>query len=75
MPIAAKAGANAALLIFKKEDSNAFKVLAGYMDSKISLQKLLASGCFKPYDNSWVQPLTPAQRRTAYDKANSEQYP
>jgi phytoene dehydrogenase-like protein len=72
VPIAAKAGANAALLIFKKEDSSAFKVLAGYMDSKISLQKLLSSGCFKPYDNSWVQPLTPAQRRSAYDKANNE---
>jgi len=73
VPIAAKAGANAALLIFKKENSDAFKTLAAYMDSKISLQTLLANPCFKPYDNSWIHPLTPAQKRAAYDKANSEQ--
>lgn len=72
VPIAAKAGANAALLIFKKEDSNAFKVLSAYMDSKIPLQELLSSACFKPYDNSWVHPLTPAQKRAVYDKAKNE---
>jgi phytoene dehydrogenase-like protein len=65
VPIAAKAGANAALLIFKKENSNAFKALAAYMDSKISLEALLAKACFKPYDNSWIKPLTPAQRHAA----------
>ena len=29
------------------------------------LQELLDMDCFKPYDNSWVQPLTPAQKRAA----------
>jgi prolycopene isomerase len=70
VPIAAKAGANAALLIFKKEDNNAFRVLSSYMDGKTSLQDLLAAKCFTEYDNSWVQPLTPAQRHHSYQKAS-----
>ena len=37
VPIAAKAGANAALLILKKENKTAFKLFSAYMDSKIGL--------------------------------------
>jgi len=66
VPIAAKAGANAALLIFKKENKEAFKGFAAYMDNRISLEALLKLGCFKPYDNSWKHPLSPAQRHAAY---------
>jgi phytoene dehydrogenase-like protein len=65
VPIAAKAGANAALLILKKENKAAFNSLAGYMDSKIPLEQLLNDPSFKSYDNSWVQPLTPAQKHAA----------
>ena len=65
VPIAVKAGANAALLVLKKENKSAFKMLAQYMDDKISLEDLLADPSFKPYDNSWVQPLTPAQRHAS----------
>jgi prolycopene isomerase len=63
VPIAAKAGANAALLILKKENQPAFKCLAGYMDNKISLETALSNKAFKSYDQSWVQPLTPAQKQ------------
>ena len=63
VPIAVKAGANAALLALKKENKKAFASLAAYMDNRISLETLLADPSFKPYDNSWVQPMTPAQRQ------------
>ena len=62
VPIAAKAGANASLLILKKENHEAFKSLAGYMDNKISLDAVLGNAAFKSYDHSWVQPLTPAEK-------------
>ncbi len=63
VPIAVKAGTNACLLILKKEKKPAFTTLTQYLDEKISLQQLLDSPYFKPYNNSWVQPLTPAERK------------
>ncbi|HRQ50192.1 MAG TPA: hypothetical protein PLR74_06645, partial [Agriterribacter sp.] len=65
VPIAAKAGTNAGLLVLKKEDRPAFTALCRYIDGRMTLEELLAKRCFKPYDNSWVQPLTPAQKRAA----------
>ncbi|HTQ66834.1 MAG TPA: NAD(P)/FAD-dependent oxidoreductase [Puia sp.] len=62
VPIAVKAGTNAALLVFKKENKKALNLLSGYMDNKILLEELLKDPCFKSYDNSWKQPLTPAER-------------
>ncbi len=62
VPIAVKAGANAALLIFQKEKPEAFKVLSQYMDAKITAEDLLNSGVFREYDNSWIQNPTPAQK-------------
>lgn len=62
VPIAAKAGANAALLLLQKEKKAAFKLLAGYMDDKIPVDELLRSSSFKPYPNDWVQQPTPAQK-------------
>lgn len=62
VPIAVKAGANAALIILQKENKPAFKVLANYMDGKIDAAAVLRSPHFKPYDNSWVQAPTPAQK-------------
>lgn len=63
VPIAAKAGTNASLLILRKENRTAFKALCQYIDGKIKLDDLLALPVFKPYDHSWKQPLTPAQKR------------
>ncbi len=65
VPIAVKAGTNASLLILKKENKLAFRVLAAYIDNKVPLQEVLQHPAFKPYDNSWIQPLTPAQQRKA----------
>ncbi|MCG7860233.1 NAD(P)/FAD-dependent oxidoreductase, partial [Flavihumibacter sediminis] len=41
VPIAVKAGANAAFLILKKEKPALFKKLARYMDGKSDLQEVL----------------------------------
>jgi phytoene dehydrogenase-like protein len=61
VPIATKAGANASLLILKKEKPLAFKLLSGYMNNRIELKSLELSDCFCPYDNSWIRPKTPAE--------------
>ncbi|MGN6491760.1 MAG: phytoene desaturase family protein [Agriterribacter sp.] len=63
VPIATKAGTNAALLILKKENPAAFTALCGYIDGKSTLEELLSNSCFKPYDHSWVQSLTPAEKK------------
>ena len=62
VPIAVKAGANAALLILQKENKPAFKVLADYMDGKTSVADVAASQVFKEYNNSWVRKPTPAEK-------------
>ncbi len=62
VPIAVKAGSNAALLILQQENKEAYKLLAGYMDAKIGAEEVIKAPCFVPYDNSWVQPLTPAEK-------------
>ncbi len=62
VPIAVKAGANASLLILKKEQPKAFHVLATYMDGKTTATEVLRSGIFKPYDNSWKRAPTPAEK-------------
>ncbi len=61
VPIAAKAGANASLLILQKENPGAFKSLAGYMNNTVSLESLNENTCFSPYNNSWLRPRTPAE--------------
>jgi phytoene dehydrogenase-like protein len=61
VPIAAKAGANASLLILQKENLPAFKLLSGYMNNKVPLTSLEGNACFYPYNNSWVRPKTPAE--------------
>jgi phytoene dehydrogenase-like protein len=64
VPIAVKAGTNAAFLVLKKEKPEAFVALAQYMDNKIGLAELLRYDCFKPYDHSWLRSPTPAERKT-----------
>lgn len=65
VPIAVKAGANVALMILKKEKSAAFRVLADYMDGKTRIQDVRKSSALRPYDNSWVQVPTPADKKRA----------
>jgi phytoene dehydrogenase-like protein len=71
VPIAVKAGANTALILFQKEKPEAFKVLADYMDAKITAEEVLSSGVFKEYDNSWKQPLTPAEKLALRQKGEA----
>lgn len=66
VPIAAKAGANASLLILQKEKPSAFQSLAGYMNNTVTLESLNKNSCFIPYDNSWVRPNTPAESMTKH---------
>ena len=63
VPIAVKAGTNAALLILKYEQNPAAKILANYMDGKASLAKVRKSPEWLSYDNSWVQEPTPADKK------------
>ena len=66
VPIAAKAGANASLLVLQKENPVAFKTLAAYMNNSITVEVLNSNNCFRPYDNSWVTPETPGQRKSKH---------
>lgn len=68
VPIAAKAGANAALIVLKKENWNAFRLLADYMEEKINLEHFLSSSVYKHYDNSWVKAPTPAEKHAQKEK-------
>lgn len=72
VPIAVKAGTNAALLIMQKESSKAFKLLAHYMDGKITANDFAKASVFKPYDNSWVRKLTPAEKAAMRDEKVNE---
>ena len=51
------------LLELQAQESNkiAFKTLSKYMDEKPNFPSGDLSG-FKPYDNSWIQELTPADK-------------
>ncbi|HMR83961.1 MAG TPA: NAD(P)/FAD-dependent oxidoreductase, partial [Niabella sp.] len=68
IPIAVKAGSNAALLVLKKENKKAFRVLADYMDRKISITDFFKKNIFKPYCNNWVRKPTPAERAIVKNK-------
>ncbi|MBZ4189389.1 phytoene desaturase family protein [Niabella beijingensis] len=68
IPIAVKAGSNAALLVLKKENKKAFRALADYMDRKISITEFLKKNVFKPYCNNWVRKPTPAEKAIVNNK-------
>jgi len=65
VPIAAKAGANAALLVLKKEKKAVFQLLAGYMDGKVALKQVQESPLLQPAPNNWQPRPTPAERKKA----------
>ncbi len=71
VPIAAKAGANAAMIILKKEKKSAYQVLADYVDGKISVEALHQSQEFAPYNGTWTQNPTPAQKKRLRQQNNS----
>jgi len=60
--IAMKSAVNTSLIILKDEKPQLFRLLAKYMDGKIDIQDLETSNLLSPYDQSWIQELTPAQK-------------
>lgn len=65
VPIAVKAGYNAALLIFKDERPDIFNVHRDYINAKISAERMRNSALFKSYSCNWEQRATPAQMLAA----------
>ncbi|TNF23854.1 MAG: NAD(P)/FAD-dependent oxidoreductase, partial [Bacteroidetes bacterium] len=63
VPIAVKSGMNASLLVLKELKPTAFKVLAKYVDTKITKEDAENSGVLRPYDGSWMQEKTPADKK------------
>jgi prolycopene isomerase len=63
VPIAVKAGANAALMVLRSERPKAAKALAGYMDEKLSLAKALGGYPWQAAPDNWVPKPTPAERK------------
>jgi len=74
VPIAAKAGTNAVLLILKKENPKAYKVLADYFDGKAGLDTVLACTEFSPYNGTWEPKPTPAQKKKLRQQQGDLQY-
>jgi len=63
VPIAVKSAMNTALLTLQDLKPEAFKVLAKYIDGKINRKQAEETGILGAYDNSWVQGLTPAEKK------------
>lgn len=63
VPIAVKAGMNAALLVLKDTDPRAFKAMARYMDGKLNKENADKQGDLKDYTIRWVQTPTPAEKK------------
>ena len=61
VPIAVKAGFNAALLVFKDEQPELMQAHGKYIKRKITASEFRELTLFKPYANNWKQQLTPAQ--------------
>lgn len=61
VPIAAKAGLNAALLVFKKEKPEMFTAYTDYINQKITAAQLRSLPNLKQYTNNWERQLTPAE--------------
>ena len=62
VPIAVKAGANAAFLILRKEKPALFKKLARYMDGKADLQEVFSDTSFRKDEFPFTSFPTPAER-------------
>ncbi|MBL4624219.1 MAG: NAD(P)/FAD-dependent oxidoreductase [Flavobacteriales bacterium] len=65
IPVAMKSSVNTTLMILKKENNKAFRLLADYMDGKKDVSSLENSTLLMPYNNDWKQELTPAQKTVA----------
>ena len=62
VPIAVKAGTNAALMILQKQNPQAFKKIVALLEGRVKPGKLNLSDIFRPYDNSWKRRKTMAEK-------------
>ena len=69
IPVAMKSSVNTTMMILRKEGHEAFRLIADYMDGKKQVEELYTSTLLTPYNNNWVQDLTPAQKKVALRKA------
>lgn len=65
VPIATRAGANAALLVLYDMAHPAARPLARYMDGRLTSADLDKSGRFRSYPGDWVRDATPAEKKAA----------
>jgi len=63
IPVAVRAAINSTLLVLKKDNRKAFKLLAKYTDGKIDAQAVENSPLTLPYANNWKFEKTPAQKK------------
>ncbi|TVR38907.1 MAG: NAD(P)/FAD-dependent oxidoreductase [Cryomorphaceae bacterium] len=63
VPIAVRAAANAALLLLQDAKHPAGKLIANYMDGKISLEEASQSSHWLPYNEDWQREPTPAEKK------------
>lgn len=61
VPIALKAGFNAALLVFKDDKPEVLDIYARYINGHITAEQLRNNPVFKQYYNNWRQLPTPAE--------------
>lgn len=69
VPIAVRAAANAALLLLQDDNNPAWKVIAQYMDGKVSLSESLQSSHWLPYSEDWKRSPTPAEKKAMRSEA------
>ncbi len=67
VPIAVKAGANAALLIFKKERPSLFKSMSRYIDGKLTVEEVLKNPQYSNDQYPFKQVPTPSERAKVSD--------
>ncbi len=70
VPMAVKSGMNTSLLALKELKPEVYNVLAKYVDGKISKKDAEKTGLLSEYDNSWVQELTPAEKKAERTNTN-----
>lgn len=62
VPIAAKAGMNAALLVLKQFNKEAFDEFVNYFAGKKDVSEINRKSIFKPYSNNWKRRKTVAEK-------------
>ena len=64
IPVAVRAALNSTLLVLKKDNKPAFKLLAKYMDGKLTVEKANNSPLIKRYSNNWTKKPTPSEKQS-----------